>query len=146
MSFISSLVSVILALYAIRFSKWTEERLKRNFLKIQYMMDVQRAKNQRFFGLQNKTNKNRRFLCIQKPLVFDAPNTSCSRAPKFYEFREFRKHKKTEDLLASMGKEADSIKSTVHETRLELLESISNVHDIRDEILESVEKLEDNCT
>lgn len=54
-------------------------------------------------------------------------------------------HEKTENLLASIDKEADAIKSTVHETRLELLESIKNVHKIRDEILESVESLEDIC-
>lgn len=95
LSFISSLISVILALYAIRFSKRTEERLKRNFLKMRSMMDLQNAK--------------------------------------------------TEKLLAGMGKEAEAIKSTVHETRLELLESIENVHKIREEILESVGKLEDPC-
>lgn len=44
-----------------------------------------------------------------------------------------------------MGNEAEAIKSVVHETRLELLESIENVHKIREEILESVKSLEDTC-
>lgn len=54
-------------------------------------------------------------------------------------------NEKTEDVLASLDEEADAIKSTVHETRQELLESIENVHKIRDEILESVERLEESC-
>ena len=95
MSFISSVISVILALYAIRFSKRTEERLKMNFMHMQKYMATQ--------------------------------------------------HEKTENLLSSMGSESDAIKSSVHTTRLELLDSIENVHRIREEILESMQSLEDRC-
>jgi two-component sensor histidine kinase len=95
MSFISSVISVILALYAIRFSKRTEERLKNNFVHIRSMMDMQ--------------------------------------------------NEKTEDLLASIEKEAENIRSSVHGTRLELLDSIENIHRIREEILGSMQSLEDRC-
>jgi hypothetical protein len=95
LSFISSVISAILALYAIRFSKRTEERLKKNFEHIRGMMNLQ--------------------------------------------------HEKTEDLFASLEKEAENIRSSVHGTRLELLDSIENVHKIREEILESMQSLEDSC-
>lgn len=95
LSFVSSVISAILALYAIRFSRRTEDRLKNNFIKIQGMMDLQ--------------------------------------------------HQKTEDLLASIENEANNIRSSVHGTRLELLESIESVHKIREEILESMKSLEDSC-
>lgn len=54
-------------------------------------------------------------------------------------------HEKTEDLLASIEKEAENIRSSVHGTRLELLDSIENIHRIREEILESMQNLEDRC-
>lgn len=54
-------------------------------------------------------------------------------------------NEKTEDLLASIEKEAENIRSSVHGTRLELLDSIENVHRIREEILESMQSLEDRC-
>ncbi|MBI5679680.1 MAG: hypothetical protein HZC47_02140 [Methanobacterium sp.] len=95
LSIISSIMSAILALFAIQFSRRTEERLKRNFTRIQKYMKIQ--------------------------------------------------HDKTEGLLASIESESEEIKAKVHETRMELLESIENVHKIRDEILESVESLEDSC-
>lgn len=46
LSFVSSVISAILALYAIRFSKRTEDRLKSNFTKIQSMMDLQNQKTE----------------------------------------------------------------------------------------------------
>lgn len=46
LSFVSSVISAILALYAIRFSKRTENRLKNNFIKIQSMMDLQNQKTE----------------------------------------------------------------------------------------------------
>lgn len=95
LSFISSLISAILALYAITFSRRTEERLKMNFQRIRGMMDLQ--------------------------------------------------HQKTENLLDSIGKEAENIRGSVHTTRLELLDSIENVHRIREEILESMQSLENRC-
>ena len=95
LSFVSSVISAILALYAIRFSKRTEDRLKKNFVKIQNMMDLQ--------------------------------------------------HEKTEDLFVSLENEANNIRSSVHGTRLELLDSIQKVHKIREEILESMQSLEDTC-
>ena len=54
-------------------------------------------------------------------------------------------HEKTEDLLVSIENEANNIRSSVHGTRLELLDSIENVHKIREEILESIQGLEDSC-
>jgi hypothetical protein len=95
MSFISSVISVILALYAISFSKGTEKRLKNNFKRMRSMMDLQ--------------------------------------------------HEKTENLMVNIEKEAEAIRSSVHGTRLELLDSIKNVHRIREEILESMQSLEDRC-
>ncbi len=46
LSFVSSLISAILAVYAIRFSKRTEERLKNNFAHIQGMMNLQNEKTE----------------------------------------------------------------------------------------------------
>lgn len=54
-------------------------------------------------------------------------------------------HEKTENLMANIEKEAEAIRSSVHGTRLELLDSIENVHKIREEILESMQSLEDRC-
>jgi len=54
-------------------------------------------------------------------------------------------HEKTENIMASLEKEAENIRSSVHTTRLELLDSIENVHKIREEILESMQSLEDRC-
>ena len=54
-------------------------------------------------------------------------------------------NEKTEDLLASIEKEAENIRSSVHGTRLELLDSIENIHRIREEILGSMQSLEDRC-
>lgn len=95
LSIVSSFISAILALFAIMFSKRTEERLKRNFTRIQKYMNLQ--------------------------------------------------HEKTENLLASIEIESEAIRSSVHSTRLELLDSIENVHKIREEILESMQSLEDRC-
>lgn len=94
-SIISSIISAILALFAIWFSKRTEERLKSNFKRIQKYM--------------------------------------------------FTQHEKTENLLASIEIESEAIRSSVHSTRLELLDSIENVHKIREEILDSMQSLEDSC-
>jgi len=55
------------------------------------------------------------------------------------------RHEKTENLMANIGTEAETIRSSVHTTRLELLDSIENVHRIREEILESMQSLEDRC-
>lgn len=52
---------------------------------------------------------------------------------------------KTEDLLDSLGKEAETIRTSVHQTRLELLDSIESVHRIREEILDSMQSLENSC-
>ncbi len=52
---------------------------------------------------------------------------------------------RTESLLASIEKEAEAIRSSVHSTRLELLDSIDSVHKIREEIIESMQSLEDSC-
>ncbi|MGB9936682.1 MAG: hypothetical protein ACPK7O_03095 [Methanobacterium sp.] len=46
LSFVSSLISAILALYAILFSKRTENRLKNNFKHIKSMMDTQNEKTE----------------------------------------------------------------------------------------------------
>lgn len=54
-------------------------------------------------------------------------------------------HEKTENIMASLEKEAETIRSSVHSTRLELLDSIESVHRIREEILESMQSLEDSC-
>lgn len=54
-------------------------------------------------------------------------------------------HEKTENLMSNIEKEAEAIRSSVHGTRLELLDSIENVHKIREEILESMQSLEDRC-
>lgn len=53
--------------------------------------------------------------------------------------------KKTENLMANIENEAEAIRSSVHSTSLELLDSIENVHKIREEILESMQSLEDRC-
>ncbi len=95
LSIVSSFIASILAIFAILFSKRTEERLKKNFMRMQEYMKIQ--------------------------------------------------HEKTESLMENMGKEADAIRSTVHETRLELLDSIEKVHKMREEILESMQSLEDSC-
>lgn len=95
LSFISSFISAILALFAIWFSRRTEARLKSNFTHIQKYLRIQ--------------------------------------------------HDKTEDLLQSLEKESENIRSSVHTTRLELLDSIESVHRIREEILESMQNLEDSC-
>lgn len=65
----------------------------------------------------------------------------------FERIRKYMKiqHDKTENLLASIESESEAIRSSVHNTRLELLDSIENVHRIREEILESMQSLEDRC-
>lgn len=47
--------------------------------------------------------------------------------------------------MANIENEAEAIRSSVHGTSLELLDSIENVHKIREEILESMQSLEDRC-
>jgi hypothetical protein len=95
LSIISSFIASVLAVFAIRFSKRTEKRLKNNFEQMHSMMDLQ--------------------------------------------------HEKTENLMGNIGTEAETIISSVHTTRLELLDSIENVHRIREEILESMQNLENRC-
>lgn len=46
LSLVSSVISAILALYAIRFTRRTEERLKSNFTKMRGMMDLQIQKSE----------------------------------------------------------------------------------------------------
>jgi len=95
LSIISSFIASVLAIFAIMFSRRTEQRLKRNFTRIQKYMKIQ--------------------------------------------------HEKTENLMENIEKESENIRSSVHSTRLELLDSIESVHRIREEILESMQSLEDSC-
>lgn len=46
---------------------------------------------------------------------------------------------RTESLLVNIEKELDSIRSSVHSTRLDLLDSIESFHKIREEIIESMQ-------
>lgn len=69
-SIISSIISAILALFAIQFSRRTEERLKRNFTRIQKYMKIQHDKTENILAsmeseseeIQSKVHETRQEL------------------------------------------------------------------------------------